>query len=116
MPLSPDRYLESLRVDVTEMATAARAAGLDAPVPLCGDWTVKDLVEHTGMVHQSIGETVRRRATERVSRRELQPPPADGTIEWFEAGAERTAQILEEAGPDEDVWNWAGAEPKSAFW
>lgn len=115
MILTPDRYVASLRSDAAALAMAARDH-LDAPVPWCGDWTMADLVGHVGMVHQQVREQVRRHATERISRRDMEKPPANGVVEWFAEGSARLADNLEAAGPDSDVWNWAGAPHTAAFW
>src|SRR6476646_9606896 len=111
MTLSADRYLSCLRSDSAAFVDAARRAGLDAPVPMCGDWSVAALVQHTGMVHVRVTETVARRATQWIRPGELPSPPADrdALFEWFEAGAARLEQTLTDAGPEVDVWNWSQA-------
>src|SRR5947209_3455319 len=115
MALTPDRYVSSLRSDSAALVAAARDH-LDAPVPWCGDWTVKDLVEHTGLVHQRVRETVRLRSDRPISVKELPPPPASGTVEWFAEGSARLADTLEAVGTEAPVWNWTGADQTSAFW
>src|SRR3954469_18706929 len=103
MPLTPDRYLSALQNDLVILLDAARQAGLDAPVPMCGDWSVADLVDHAGMVHVRVNETVARRATQWVRPEELPSSPGrDELLDWFEAGAARLEQTLREAGPDAD--------------
>ena len=37
----------------------AAAAGLDAPVPTCPGWTVRDLVTHQGLIHRWATANVR---------------------------------------------------------
>ena len=46
-----DDYLTHLAHDGSRMAELARG-DLDAPVPTCPEWTLKDLLEHTGQVHR----------------------------------------------------------------
>ena len=115
MALTPDRYLSSLRSDSAALAAAARD-NLHAPVPWCGDWTVRELVEHVGLVHQRVREVVRLRSDRRISDKELPPPPAGGTIEWFAEGAARLADTLEAVGTESPAWNWTGADQTAAFW
>ena len=50
--LAPARHLEGLRAAMTAFVRYADRAGLQAPVPTCPDWTVRDLVAHQGMVHR----------------------------------------------------------------
>ena len=47
--LTPDDYLRHLRADTDRILDLARD-DLDADVPLCPGWTVRDAVEHTGSV------------------------------------------------------------------
>src|SRR5947207_773296 len=106
MPLTADRYLSSLRADSAALVAAGRHAGLDAAVPMCGDWTVADLMQHIGMVHVRVRETVGRRAANWIQPDELPSPPGrEDLFDWFEAGAVQLEQTLTEAGTDADVWN-----------
>jgi uncharacterized protein (TIGR03083 family) len=45
------RYLECLTSEYGMLRGAAESAGLDAPVPSCPDWMVRDLVEHLAEVY-----------------------------------------------------------------
>src|SRR4051812_9354896 len=106
MPLPADRYLSSVQADSVAIADAARG-GLDTAVPSCPEWTVEQLVSHLGSVHQWARELVSRRATERLSRRDLAPAPEGAAVvDWFVTGAESLAAALRDAGPDAAVWNW----------
>ena len=51
MAIERDDYLAHLAHDGGRMAEVARG-DLEAPVPTCPEWTLKDLVEHTGQVHR----------------------------------------------------------------
>jgi uncharacterized protein (TIGR03083 family) len=111
-------YLDCVASDATALAEAARL-GLDAPVPSCPEWTVLDLVHHTGMVHRWVVEIVRRQARERIPRNELPPPPSssDDVLPWFEDGATTLVALLDAADPAMPVWNWSTTRPHTAaFW
>ena len=45
-------HIDALRRQGEWLADAAERAGLDAPVPPCAPWQVKDLLRHTGYVHR----------------------------------------------------------------
>jgi uncharacterized protein (TIGR03083 family) len=45
-------YLNGLDRATAQLAADAAAAGLDAAVPTCPGWTVRDLVVHVGMAHR----------------------------------------------------------------
>ncbi len=50
--MEPVQYLDAIRTNATALVDAADAAGLDAPVPTCPEWTVADLLGHIGRVHR----------------------------------------------------------------
>jgi uncharacterized protein (TIGR03083 family) len=111
-------YLDIVRREAAALADAARL-GLEPMCPSCPDWTVQRLVEHTGMVHRWVTEMVRRRATERVRRGELPPPPEDPAelVPWFEEGAAALVDMLTTTPDDEHAWNWSVSHPhKVGFW
>src|SRR5688572_5112463 len=92
-PWSSARYVAALRADSAALAEAARL-GLDRPVPSCPDWSVADLVGHTGRVHRAVTRRVHERELERHPASDIEVPAASGLIDWFEAGAEALAQVL----------------------
>ncbi len=51
LPLA--RHLEGLRTAMVAFVRYADRAGLDAPVPTCPGWTVRDLVAYQGEAHRS---------------------------------------------------------------
>ncbi|MGO4663490.1 maleylpyruvate isomerase N-terminal domain-containing protein [Terrabacter sp. 2TAF16] len=96
--LTLDDLGEALGGAATVLRANAMAAGLDAPVPTCPDWTVLDLVTHQGMVHRWAashlrGEPVEPEPLEREGRRS-----AD-VLGWFDDGATALLQAIVDA-PD----------------
>lgn len=45
------QYIEAIRREGRRLVEAAKAAGLDAPVPTCPGWDTRDLVRHLGEIH-----------------------------------------------------------------
>jgi uncharacterized protein (TIGR03083 family) len=96
-------YIAALRRDSARLAEAA--ADLTLPVPGCPEWTVADLVWHTGRVHDfwrqmaSGGEPDKRVEPERPVDAEL--------VEWFASGAEATAGVLSGIDPKTPAWTWS---------
>jgi uncharacterized protein (TIGR03083 family) len=107
-------YLGHLAAD----GAAALGAGrdqLDAPVPSCPTWTVADLLSHLGRVHRWVEEMVRTKAGERG--RFPKPPPPQQLPVWYQEGLAMLLRTLEQADPDEMVWNWMALAPAPArFW
>ncbi|MCX5201541.1 maleylpyruvate isomerase family mycothiol-dependent enzyme [Streptomyces sp. NBC_00237] len=125
--LSFDRYCDQIVEETALLRTSISGAKLDATVPSCPDWTLRDLVHHTGWAHRWVYEIVTRRATGPVAPEdvpnaegpELEGPGADESAAldaWLAEGADRCAKVLRDAGPDARVWAWAPVERPTAFW
>ncbi len=57
--LAVEDYLRVLRAEGARVAGAARSADLDAPVPYCPGWVLRDVVAHLGWVYRWVTLTVR---------------------------------------------------------
>lgn len=90
---APD-HLAHLRREL-DLFQAALTGDWDAPVPSCPDWTLRDLVLHTGKVHRwAMAKTF---GTEREPKRDLTD---DDLAEWFAEGAEKVHASLSAADPN----------------
>lgn len=103
-PMEYEDYGAGLGAAGTALRANAMSAGLEAPVPTCPGWTVRDLVVHQGMVH--------RWATDRIEGRDLRGDgrnhEADGraaadVLEWFDDGWAGLLHALGSAPEDLDV-------------
>ena len=99
-------YASSLRRDGFELADAAEGR-LDAPVPSCPEWSVADLVYHTGEVHDFWGQIAREGLLDPHETSTPPRPPDEELLEWFRRGVERLAETLEYADPGRAVWSWS---------
>ncbi len=68
-----ESYIGAIRENTDLLVAAATAAGLDAPVPSCPGWTVRDLLDH--VASEPYARIAARRTTE--------PPD----FSWFNAAA-----------------------------
>jgi uncharacterized protein (TIGR03083 family) len=110
------QYLTQLREHGVALAAAAEQAGLDADVPTTPDWTVRDLVGHTGGIHRWALEFVRGR-TNPPDDNSLAEPPADGELlDWFREGHENLVVAIQRAPADLDCWTFLPAPSPLAFW
>ena len=101
------------------LGTAAASAGLDAEVPSCPDWVVRDLVRHQGGIHRWATAYVAGPCTRRqdVDFDVVAAAPADpGLLGWFADGHAKLAETLRAADPDVDCWTFFGAPSPLAFW
>jgi uncharacterized protein (TIGR03083 family) len=110
-------YIEGIRDALAAFVDSAHRAGLDAEVPTCPGWTLRQLVAHTGMIH--------RWATAQLKGQRDLPEPAAGEgldvpepIAWLHDGGLDLADAIESAPDDVDALVFLHAAPASArvFW
>jgi uncharacterized protein (TIGR03083 family) len=93
------------------LRAAAAHAGLEARVPGCPDWSVRDLVAHLGEVQRFWAAV--------VSAGPADAPPADipgdeapatgaaaDLMAWAAAATGELVRALAQAGPDQPCWTW----------
>ena len=111
--------IDSLVADGPRLADAAAAAGWDALVPGCPDWTVRDLVVHTGGVHRWAADIVgeRRDTFDTAAGDAVGSGPADdGLRDWFTAGHAMLVETLRAAPADLVCPTFLPADSPRHFW
>jgi uncharacterized protein (TIGR03083 family) len=117
--LTTARHLDGLHEAVTAFVAYAARAGLEAPVPTCPDWTVRDLVAHQGMVHRWAAALVR---GEQRSQAELDAYEEAGRVAadppaWLAEGAAEVATSIKAAPEDLSTLVFLNdAPPPRGFW
>ncbi len=118
--LSAERSRAALKDHTARLATSARAAGPDAPVPTAPGWTVAALVEHLGQTQHWVSELLERRVTDPTQLpTEMDAMPADSRSwsDWLDESAGRAAAAASDAALVAPVWNAAGDERTGGeFW
>jgi uncharacterized protein (TIGR03083 family) len=103
------------------LAGAAEQAGLDAPVPPCAPWQVKDLLRHTGYIHRWAA----RHITECPDTVLDGPSEADilcggaadpDLLAWFRSGHAALVETLSTADPGLVCATFMDAPSALAFW
>jgi uncharacterized protein (TIGR03083 family) len=101
------------------LASAAERASLDAPVPTCPDWTLRDLVRHVGGIHNwaatIVGES-RARPYDPFPELEGFWPSDAALVDWFRAGLTALVRALEDAPADLSCFAFLPASSPLAFW
>jgi uncharacterized protein (TIGR03083 family) len=114
-------HVDALRRHGCLLADAAERAGLDADVPPCPPWLVKDLLRHTGYIHRWAA----RHITERPDQVLDGPPEAEilyggapdpGLLDWFRAGHAALVETLTAADPAVECATFMAAPSPLAFW
>jgi uncharacterized protein (TIGR03083 family) len=100
------------------MRLAAAAVALDAEVPPCRPWTVRDLVTHVGGVHRWATSIVRDRLDHDPAPRDedLATPGSRDPVEWFRDGHAELLATLRKADPDLQCYAFLPAPSPLAFW
>jgi uncharacterized protein (TIGR03083 family) len=112
--MDTDFYTTTIRRDAEAMVDAAGAAGLDADVPTCPGWTVRDLMVHTGRVHRHKAEVVRGGYVD--SDAAFPPRPDGDVLEWFVEGLDEMLDVFDSADLDAPSWTWCDHEHNADWW
>ena len=115
------RYIDALQHAGVAFGDAADKAGLDTAVPTCPEWTVRDLVRHTGYVHRWAATYVREARTEILDDDEEEaavgPMPDDPElVGWFRTGHAALVAVLRAAPADLRCWHFLRAPSPLIFW
>ncbi len=114
-------HIDMLRRQGELLADAAERAGLEAVVPPCPPWQVKDLLRHTGYIHR----WATRHITERPDSILDGPPeeeillggaPDSELLAWFRDGHASLVKTLATADPAVECATFMAAPSPLAFW
>ena len=111
---SPD-WLSLLRMHTERFADVVRDADLEAPVPTCPDWSVRDLVVHLGGVHQWATHAV----VEGNPHLRPEPPIDQGRAElaaWYRRHASHLVDVLTPTASDAPAWTLDECDLTARFW
>lgn len=108
-------YCDALENEIDRFAVVLETASLDASVPGCPDWSVRDLALHLGTVHRWAENLVSNLAPHRRS-----PTSMDLVLEpvnssWIREGGAQLLATLRAGNPSEPMWTW-GADQHMGWW
>src|SRR5687768_11244393 len=91
---------------------------LSAAVPTCPDWTLGDLLLHTGRVHRWQTEAAREDHGEFPGEGTHSRGPAEGQSlsDWFQEGVDLAVATMSQVEPDAPRWTWAMGPGDVAQW
>lgn len=114
-------HIEHLAAQGELLAQAAEQAPLDAPVPSCPGWQLRDLLAHIGYVHRWATGYVANAQPDWVDRANEAKvlsagPPDDVLTRWFRYGHATLVDTLCSADPAVHCWTFMDAPSPLAFW
>lgn len=113
-------HIEVLKRDGVALAAAAQRAGLDAAVPTCPGWRIRDLLAHVGGVHRWAASFVRSGRPNPYAPEEeagfFQVVADDALLDWYRTGHRGLVDTLEAADPALTCWAFLPAPSPLAFW
>jgi len=118
--METQQYLDQLAQNAERLADAAAAAGTEAPVPSCSEWTVTDLLQHCvrgDAWARTIVEQGKAGSTERVLPGEIDGSlQGDALVDAFRAGARSLVDALASVTPETPVWTFSSSNRTASFW
>ncbi|MFJ8822622.1 maleylpyruvate isomerase family mycothiol-dependent enzyme [Streptomyces sp. NPDC102467] len=109
-------HLHVLDTEGRRLAVAAERAGVDAKVPTCPGWQIRDLLRHTGMVHRWAAAFVAEEHTAYHPDGGLPDLDGEALLDWFRQGHAYLVDTLTQAPPSVTCWAFLPAPSPLAFW
>ncbi len=110
-------HIADVERDGHALLSAARAAGLDAPVPSCPGWDVRRLLSHTTKVLERTALLTREGLDAPPGRDAYVPfPDDDGAYARFGSAVDEVVAALTDADPAASCWNFTGEDANVGFW
>ncbi|MEU6123112.1 maleylpyruvate isomerase family mycothiol-dependent enzyme [Streptomyces sp. NPDC047123] len=119
--LGHERYCDEVVRQIDLLRATLTGADLSLTVPTCPDWTLAELVRHTGGAVRWSERLVATRAETDIPDEDVPEcggPEGDDPAAldaWLAGTAELGARTFRAAGPDAPVWSWAD-DPSAGFW
>ena len=114
--LPPVSYLAHIRADAARMAELG-ARDLDAAIPSCPGWDVREVLTHTGSVYSHKVACMRTgRRPESSSEWNHGPAEGEDLLAWFGTRTDELLGELGERGPGTPSFTWYEPQQNVGFW
>lgn len=107
-------WIRELTAATTAFGDTVAEADLTAPVPACPGWSLADLADHLGQIHQWAAHAVVEVTPD--GRPEPAPHGRAALAGWYRGHAAHLVDVLTEAGPDAPAWTFDPADATASFW
>lgn len=112
--LAYPRYLGLIRLDAERLADEAR--DLDAPVPPCPGWNVREAVRHIGSVYRNKVACLRLQRAPQEGEWVKEPSHHEEPVLWFRDSLELLLDELSSRKPEDPAYTWWPSEQNAGFW
>ncbi len=115
----PDKafWLAAMRQEAAALRAAAASDGaFAAPVPSCPDWTVADLLGHTGRAFRWLAIHIVRGVTTAPNDQPAEVPANDKLLGWWDESLAAVLTALDRVDPDLPSWHWTPQAKVAGFW
>lgn len=109
-------YVAQFAAAAASFADGVAEADLQAAVPACPGWTVRDLVVHLGNVHAWAATIVETGAFARTQGDDPGSHKPRLVSEWYAGKAEDLYRVLRQTAVDRPAWNFAFGTGVAGFW
>ena len=106
-------FLDSYESDAGAFAELIAVSDLDAEVPSCPGWQLRNLAIHLGHVHRWARECIE---TDGAAERPEPPVPDPLLFDWFCEGASDLGALLRTCDPESAVWTFGPHPRVMSFW
>src|SRR5664279_2487345 len=113
------QLIDALEAEGIRLTQASQQAGLDAAVPSCPGWTVRDLLTHLGGVHRWAAAVVGGGlpASDDATSALVGIGPDDAVLlDWYRDGHRRLVDTLRAAPADLDCFTFLPTPTPLTFW
>ncbi|WP_285595151.1 maleylpyruvate isomerase family mycothiol-dependent enzyme [Kineosporia sp. NBRC 101731] len=110
----PIDFLRIAANGTEQFADVLESADLGAPVPSCPGWTVVDLADHVGGVHQWATHAIV--VGNAGGKPTAAPRDRDGLVAWYRESATGLLRALRERPDDAPAWHFGPGPQVSGWW
>ena len=107
-------WLSLLRTQTERFAEVIGQGDLDATIAFCPGWSLRDLVDHLGGVHQWAAHAVI------TGNPDFEPEPAEAgrsdLVDWYRRQARDLIDVLASRPADSPAWTLDQGDPTVGFW
>ncbi|UKY48013.1 maleylpyruvate isomerase family mycothiol-dependent enzyme [Streptomyces inhibens] len=114
----PIDHRAAVASETAKFTAVLKGADLATSVPTCPDWTLVDLVKHTGSVQRWFSALLHARIQSPPQSREVElrlPTTTDAYPGWLDESAAVAADAFAATDPNLPMWAW-GADQHARFW